>query len=367
MLVWLVAAVLLVALAQRAGENTNDNLSLPGTGSNEATSLLQQRFPNRANPAVPLLLRAPSGTLEDQRYASAIAATASAYAKNPHVAAVVSPLSPQGAGLLSKDRTIGYISLTLRDSPSELSVDEARALYDEAAPARAAGLQAEAGGYLGQKLSKPSTESSEAVGLTMAVIVLLATFGTAVLMGIPIVTAILGLAVALSTITLLGHATDVPRIAPTLATMIGLGVGIDYALFLLTRHTHQVGNGMDVDESIARAVASDGGAIVFAGVTVVIAICSLALAGIPLVSVLGYTAALAVLTRCSRRSRCSRPSCRSSDFASSGSPCRGTDASRCRPRRRPGPASAGPSSTGRGSPWPSLWPSSFRCRCRPCR
>ena len=114
-------------------------------------------------------------------------------------------------------------------------------------------------------------------------------------MVMPIGSAIIGLAISLSVIRLLENVVEVPSVAATLATMIGLGVGIDYALFIVTRHKLQLGEGMEVRESIARATATAGGAVVFAGFTVVIALCSLAFAGIPLVSTLGFTAAIAVV------------------------------------------------------------------------
>ena len=168
-------------------------------------------------------------------------------------------------------------------------------MLDAAQPARAAGLHTAVGGYVGQQLSKPSTEISEAIGLTAAVIILLFAFGTATAMMLPIVSAVIGLACALSIIRLLEHVLQVPGVASTLATMIGLGVGIDYALFIVTRHKLQLAEGMELRESIARATATAGGAVVFAGFTVVIALCSLAFAGIPLVSTLGFTAAIAVV------------------------------------------------------------------------
>ncbi len=120
--------------------------------------------------------------------------------------------------------------------------------------------------------------------------ILLFAFGTATAMVLPIFSAILGLACSLSIIRLLEHVVQVPSVASTLATMIGLGVGIDYALFIVTRHKLQLADGMEMRESIARATATAGGAVVFAGFTVVIALCSLAFAGIPLVSTLGFTA-----------------------------------------------------------------------------
>jgi putative drug exporter of the RND superfamily len=293
---WVIIAAVLVAMAKHLGEDTNDNLKLPGTNSDKATSLLSDRFPTKANGSVPVVLHTKTGTLRDTKYAQAIDQTVKAYDARSDVYSAVSPLSPQGQNFLSKNGQTGYISLALKSSSSELTPDEANDLLDTADPAKNAGLEVQAGGYLGTKLSKPATESSELVGLACAVIVLLLTFGTAVAMGVPIITAILGLACGLSIITLLEHVTEVPSTAPTLATMLGLGVGIDYSLFLLSRHREQVRTGMAYPESIARAVATDGAAVVFAGTTVVIAICSLAVAGIPLVSVLGFASAIAVVT-----------------------------------------------------------------------
>ncbi|MSO42499.1 MAG: MMPL family transporter [Solirubrobacterales bacterium] len=205
------------------------------------------------------------------------------------------PLSPQGAGALSpKNGRIGYISVTLDVGASELDEDEANLVIDAASPATEAGFDVAAGGYLGNQVSKPSTESSEAVGLIAAVIILLITFGTVVAMGMPILTAVFGLATSLSLIGLLGHLFDVPQVGPTLATMIGLGVGIDYSLFIITRYRARALEGMERHEALARSVATAGSTVVFAGGTVVIALLSLALTGIPLVSALGYSAAVAV-------------------------------------------------------------------------
>ncbi len=205
-----------------------------------------------------------------------------------------SPLSGQGSSLLAKDKAVGYIALSLRPSPTELSTDDAERIVALADPARAAGLEVGFGGYVGQKVSKPDTHLSEVIGLAMAVLVLLVAFGTVVAMGLPIVTAIVGLVCGLSLITLISHVSEVPTVAPTLATMIGLGVGIDYALFIVTRHLEQRRDGMATGESIARACATSGGAVVFAGCTVMVALLSLAVVNIPLVTTLGYTAALVV-------------------------------------------------------------------------
>ena len=151
------------------------------------------------------------------------------------------------------------------------------------------------GGQLGQKVSTPSTESSELIGIIAAMFILAFTFGTLVAMALPIITAIFALASTLAIIRILGHVVSVPTVAPTLATMIGLGVGIDYALFIITRHFRGLKDGLDIDESIARAAATSGGAVFFAGATVTIALASLAVAGIPLVTTMGLMAAIAVV------------------------------------------------------------------------
>jgi len=294
--VWVVLAALLVFAGRQSDSKTNNNLTLPGTGSTAATELLEESLPEQAYGNNPLTIVSKKAPLASPRYSEAIAATVRRLEAMPSVNSAVDPLGPQGAKLVSPDGRIAYIPVYLAIGPGELSVPEAEAVLDAAQPIEAAGLEAAIGGYVGQALSQPSTEVSEAVGLTAAVIILLFAFGTVTAMMLPIVSAVLGLACALSIIRLLEGAFQVPSVAPTLATMIGLGVGIDYALFLVTRHKLQLREGMELHESIARAAATAGGAVVFAGFTVVIALCSLAFAGIPLVAMLGFTAAIAVLT-----------------------------------------------------------------------
>ncbi len=294
--VWLVLAAALVVISHRLGDNTNDNLSLPGTGSHRALTTLARSFPAQSNGSSPIVLQAASGKLSESRYAQAVNQAAAEVAKAPHVASVVNPLTPAGASALSKDQRTGYLSVTLSVSPGALSVGEAQTVIDAAArPARAAGLQVQTGGQLGQKVSKPSTESSELVGLIAAAVILTLAFGTVVAMVLPILTAIFALLSTLAIIRMLGHVATVPAVAPTLATMIGLGVGIDYALFIVTRHFRGLGEGLAMPESIARATATSGGAVIFAGTTVTIALVSLAVAQIPLVTTLGLMAAIAVL------------------------------------------------------------------------
>ena len=293
--VWLVIFVALGAWARSLGPDVNDNLTLPGTDSQKAADVLSSRFPSQANGTNPVVLKAPKGgKITDSRYKQPIDDTVSALEKDADVRSATSPLSSDGSSFLADDERIGYIALNVKASPGDLTTDDAERIVAEADPARNAGLDVSFGGYLGQKVSKPDTHSSEAVGLAMAVIVLLFTFGTVVAMGLPIVTAVIGLVSGLSIITLISQVSEVPTVAPTLATMIGLGVGIDYSLFIVTRHRAHRRDGLAIGESIARSVASSGGAVVFAGCTVMVALLSLAVVNIPLVTTLGYTSALVV-------------------------------------------------------------------------
>src|SRR5215831_11713331 len=293
---WILLTVALVAVSQRLGDHTNDSVTLPGTGSQQAADALGKSFPDQAYGSSPIVLHVSSGKLTDSNYSQAVNQAAADVAKAPDVASVVNPLTAQGAFALSKDQRTGYLSVTLSVSPGAMSVADAQTIIDAAAkPARAAGIEVETGGQLGQKVSKPSTEISELIGILAAMVILTFTFGTVVAMLLPIVTAILGLASTLSIIQILSHAFTVSTVAPTLATMIGLGVGIDYALFIVTRHFRGMKDGLEVRESIARAAATSGGAVAFAGATVTIALASLAVAGIPLVTTMGLMAAVAVV------------------------------------------------------------------------
>jgi RND superfamily putative drug exporter len=291
--------VLIVGLAvaaSQAGSDTTNNVTLPGTGSQSATDLLSNRFPSQAYGTNPLVVATDSGKLTDSKYSKAIKSTVSNLKKDPNVTAAISPLAKEGAGALSKDKQIGYIAVALNVGQGSITDDEAQAVLDAAEPAEKAGLQTAVGGYVGQQLSKPDTGASDKIGLVAAMVILLLVFGSAVAMGLPIVSAVLGLLGALSIVTLLSHIADVPTTAPTLATMIGLAVGIDYALFIVTKHRTQVAEGMEVHESIARATATAGGAVLFAGGTVAISLLALVVADIPLVTTLGYCSAIAVAT-----------------------------------------------------------------------
>jgi uncharacterized membrane protein YdfJ with MMPL/SSD domain len=278
------------------GAETSNDLSLPGTESQQATDLLTSRFPPQQNGSSPVVFHVTRGKITDPANKQAVESSYKALAKAPHVASAPDPFANAASGLVSKDATSAFTPVLLDIPNGEVTEELAGDILDTTAPAQKAGVEVSVGGNLGGVLSKSPTESSEVVGLIAAMLILALTFGSLVAMGMPILTAVLGLATALGLIGLLGHLFSIPTVGPTLATMIGLGVGIDYALFLVTKHRDQMARGIERHESTARAVATSGGAIVFAGGTVIIALLSLWVAGIPLVASLGYASAVVVFT-----------------------------------------------------------------------
>src|SRR5690606_16758064 len=176
----------------------------------------------------------------------------------------------------------------------EVGVDGVDALTATAGPARDAGLDVAFGGPVVERIGPDDTHASELIGLAVAVIVLAVAFGSVTAMALPMCTSLVGLGVGLALMRLLGGFVEVTSVAPILGSMIGIAVGIDYSLFIVTRHRQQLAQGYELDESVARALATSGQAVVFAGVTVMIAILGLALIGIPLVAALGYAVSLMV-------------------------------------------------------------------------
>ena len=296
---WLVLLAVVIGLVKSVGANTSNNLELPGTDSQDATDLLAKRFPPQQNGKNPIVFFSPddNGKVTDADNKRAIQDAVANVKQLPHAYSVTSPFSQQGQAQISKDGQTAFLTVLL-DIGNEEVTEGLSKRYLKAAegPARAAGMKAAASGQIGSELSEPETHSSDLIGLFAAMLILTFTFGTLVAMGMAIVPAVLGLLIGLSVIGLLGHVTEVPSIAPTLGTMIGLGVGIDYALFLVSRYRSHRAEGLEKEEAIATAVGTTGTAIVFAGGTVVIALVSLMVAGIPLVSSLGYASAFSVLT-----------------------------------------------------------------------
>jgi putative drug exporter of the RND superfamily len=290
--IWVLVAIAVGVAGSVAGGEYNDNYKIPGVQSQAAIDRLQADFPAAAGSTNnQIVFHTRTGTLAAPQAQAGIAASLQAVAKLPHVVGVVPPTPGR---TVSADGTIGFATVAYGVPAVDLKNSDFDTLSAAMAPARAAGLQVEFGGDLVSLAQAPSVGASDKIGIGAALLVLLIAFGSAVAAGLPIGTAIVGLAVGLSAVGVLAAFFNIPSVTPILGTMIGLGVGIDYALFVITRHRENLADGMHVVASAGRTNATAGQSVLFAGTTVVIAICGLALAGVPFVASLGFATAVVV-------------------------------------------------------------------------
>jgi RND superfamily putative drug exporter len=291
-LAWVIILVgLLVANKQFGGTYVN-NYNVPGTQSDDGLNRLNSTFPSQGGYAGQIVFRATTGSISADA-AQVNQATAN-IAKLPDVLKASSPFgSPPGGGV-SKDGTIAYSAVSWSTNPYSLNASYLNRLNNAVAPARKAGLQVEYGGGAGQIGQKTSDTTSELIGLACALILLLLMFGSVVAAAIPLVSAIFSVGSGLALLGLLASVLTFPTTAPTIATLLGLGVAIDYGLFLVARHREQLDTGMDVPASARRAEGTSGAAIVVAGSTVVISILGLYISDVAFVGALGLAAAITV-------------------------------------------------------------------------
>jgi RND superfamily putative drug exporter len=287
---WVIAVVGLFAVGKVAGGEVHDSFSVPGVESQRATDLLTASFPSQAGGSAQVVFHATDGTLSDPGNATAMARALDAIGNLKHV--VVPP--PAATLQTSPNDTIALATVRYDADSQSLPGDTYAQLKAAVAPAVDAGLQVEFGGEIPSAAERTPPSSAEGVGLLVAMVILLLAFGSVIAMGLPIGTALFGLAAGAATITFLSAFIDLPSTTEVLATMIGLGVGIDYALFIITRHRAGLHRGLTVEDAVGRSIATAGLSVVIAGGTVVIAILGLAVAGIPFVTFMGVGAALVV-------------------------------------------------------------------------
>lgn len=292
--IWLAVVLAVGAAVFHYGRETNNDITLPGTGYQASADMLRKEFPPQQNGASPLVFHVESGKLTDPANKKAIEDVLKAIEDMPETYSVFSPFAPGGDVFLSDDGRTAVAQVLLNLNWGQLDKTVASRIMATAQAVERAGIQVEAGGGIGARLAETTDRKSEAIGLLAAMVIMAFTFGALVAAGMPVITALVGLVVGLGLVGLLGHVVSIPNVAPTLATMVGLGVGIDYALFIVFRHRDQIHSGMAVDESIAVAMATSGSAVVFAGATVIVALLALLVARVPLLGAMGYAAALTV-------------------------------------------------------------------------
>jgi putative drug exporter of the RND superfamily len=292
--VWLLAMVVVQVIASSVGTSQVASMRLPGTESQRAHDLLAAHFPAAKGDTDQIVYRATSGTLADRATRSRIRESLRRVAADEHVASVQDPFGP--GGRLTKDGRLGVASVTYAQDADEIEPAALVKVEQTAFTARGPGLQVEHGGPGAQVVRwENSSDPTQAVAVVAAAIVLLITFGSLVAAGLPIVATLLGLGTALAVITLVSHVVDTPDFASQLATLIGLGVGIDYALLVVTRFRAEVRAGLARDEAIEQAIDTAGRTVMFAAIVVVIALLGLLLLGLGFLYGAAVGAACAVL------------------------------------------------------------------------
>ncbi|WP_433856813.1 MMPL family transporter [Streptomyces kronopolitis] len=289
-LIWVALLAVAGVGAATAAAPAADSFSVPGTEAQRAFDLLDQRFPgaNADGATARVVFRAPQGeTMKDPANKAAVERTVRALKSGSDQVDQVA--DPYLAKTVSKDGRTAYAQVTYKVTGFELSDHSKDALKDAAKDGRTSGLTVEVGGNALQAI--PETGSTEVIGIAISAVVLVVTFGALIAAGLPLLTALIGVGIGVSTITALSSALDLSKTTSTLAMMIGLAVGIDYALFIVSRYRAELTEGREREEAAGRAVGTAGSAVVFAGLTVVIALVGLAVVNIPMLTKMGLAAA----------------------------------------------------------------------------
>ena len=302
---WFFVAVAVIAASSSFGRELEDSFAVPGLDSQLATDLLSAAQSDRAGLTARVVATPadPDVTFFDSADARAgLADLRAGLADLPNVLATSDPVSTlalgpgdaAASGEVSADGRVVLIAIQYPVMES-LDVGDLDNLKEAVEEVRAdSPLQIEMGGDLFLNFEEPENNAAELIGLVVAMVILLVAFGSVIAMGLPIGLAVFGLALGIASMSLINYVIDIPSWAPQMASMIGLGVGIDYALFIVTRHREFLARGMTVEESAGRAVATAGQAVIFAGGTVVIAILGLAVAGVPFMTAAGVATSVIV-------------------------------------------------------------------------
>ncbi|MFG2001892.1 MMPL family transporter [Spirillospora sp. NPDC048911] len=290
---WVGLLVLFGVGAATLSGPTSNNFSIPGTESQKAIDLLEERMPQASadGATARVVFAAPDGgTVTGAAGKKAVEQVVGKLKALPDVANVVDPYQAKS---VSPDGRIAYTQVTYKVPSIDLDEGDRAALEAAGEPGEAAGLTVEMGGDATEGM--PEQSATEVIGVAVAAVVLVITFGSLVAAGLPLLNAILGVGIAMAGITAATGLIEMSSTTSTLALMLGLAVAIDYALFIVSRYRHELEEGRDGEEAAGRAVGTAGSAVVFAGLTVVIALAGLSVVGIPLLTEMGLAAAFAVV------------------------------------------------------------------------
>ncbi len=294
-LAWVTVAILTTVIAQAIGPNYVTVFGLPGTESQRASDLLKREFKAQSGDADTIVFHVAHGTIDAPAVRGAIVPLLERVSRLQHVAGVVSPYGPAGAVQISSDRMTAFATVNYDKRANLLPADTGKPLLAQVQGVHVPGLQLAAGGQVVEQAEGFSVGPATAVGVIAALIILLITFGSLAAAGMPLVTAGFGLVTGVALIELATHVTNMSNIAPDLALMIGLGVGIDYSLFIVTRFRESYIALGDIELSVLEAMDTSGRAVLLAGTTVVIALLGMFATGVPFMYGLAIAAVIAVL------------------------------------------------------------------------
>jgi putative drug exporter of the RND superfamily len=292
---WVLVLVGLGTLAQAVKSDYNNSFSLPGTGSTTAQQLLASAIPAQAGDSDTIVWQVSHGTVRDATVTVRMSGVLKQIATMPEVAAVGSPYEPHGATQISRDGRTAYATVNFAKQANNLAKADITRVIDAAEAARAPGLNVQLGGQAIEQNEQTSLGASSTAGLLAAAVVLFIAFGSLLAMLVPIVTAIVGVGGGLMAIAPLTHTINVVDFAPILGALIGLGVGIDYALFIVTRHRRGLQSGLAPEQAAVKAVDTSGRAVLFAGSTVCIALLGILVLGVSFLNGLAIASALTVV------------------------------------------------------------------------
>jgi putative drug exporter of the RND superfamily len=292
---WIAALVAVLGASSAIGTHSATDFALNGTQSQRAEDLLKSDFPAQSGDVDQIVFHARGGAVTDPAIRARVAPVLARIARLPHVTGVTSPYMPNGAGMISRSGRIAFATVTFDREAGALPKAAIEHVISVAAQAREPSLQVELGGQAIEQTRTTSLGTASAVGLAAAIVVLLITFGSFVAMGLPVVTALLGLGTAFGLIALVSHVVSMPNFASELAAMIGLGVGIDYALFIVTRFRENHRGGDGVHRATVVAMDTSGRAVLFAGSTVIISLLGMLVLGVSFLGGLAVSSAIAVL------------------------------------------------------------------------
>jgi RND superfamily putative drug exporter len=291
---WIATLVVTLGLSSALGTKYSNNFSLGGTDSQRATDLLKRDFPAQAGDQDTIVLHARHGSVTDPSVRARVQPVLAKIERLPHVTGVTSPFERGGEDAISRDHRIAFATVTFDKRANDLDKADTKRVISAAETARSPALQVELGGQAIQQAQEVSLGFVTVVGLAAAIIVLLITFGSALAMGLPIITALLGLGTGIALLGMASHLVDMADFSTELATMIGLGVGIDYALFIVTRFREEHRKGANAREAVVASMDSAGRAVLFAGTTVIIALLGMFALGVNFLYGVAIGAAIAV-------------------------------------------------------------------------